>query len=339
MSKLKVFKILGLVSAISIALIGVWVWQARKTSEVNQQITAVVANRDLKIEFLLDGSLQIEKYEPGFSVGGKIAQVLVKEGDTVKRGQWLVTLDSTEAQKNLEKVLRDFSKERNDFDETTLVEYADNELTDSLKRILENNQWDLEKAVLDVELKDLALRQSRLLSPIDGVVGLVEVKPGDVVSTQSSSAGIVVVNPDVLSFVSFAEESEVLKIDQTQKVSVILDAYEKNILPAALTFVSPIASIDSNGLTSYKVAAEIENPESLRLIDGMEGSLRFVTKEVSGVLSIPNKAVYTEQSKSYVDKVEAGESIKIEIQTGFTDGKYVEVINGVQAGEEVVVRN
>ena len=81
--------------------------------------------------------------------------------DRVKAYQAIAQLDSREVQKNLEKVLRDYSAERNDFEEMWRVTYKgikdpQTALTDTVKRILEKNQWDLEKAVLDVELKHLA---------------------------------------------------------------------------------------------------------------------------------------------------------------------------------------
>lgn len=311
-------------------------WLMRPKTEIVQPTLAKVIKKDLQVSFTLDGEVVAETYEPKLTISGRVQSVLVKEGQSVKKGQWLLTLDQTEAQKNLEKALRDYSKERNDFDEATQVTYADTDLTDTLKRILEKNQWDLELSVMDVELKDLALKESRLLAPASGVVAKIEVKPGDVVSTQNQASLVTIAVPNSLSFEASAEEAEVLKIDEGQSVYVTLDTYPKERLTAELSFVAPIAERDSNGIVSYPVTAKL-NPGTTKILDGMEGTLTFVTKEVPDVLTIPNTAVYRESEKSYVDVMVGDKISRREIKTGFTNGKEVEVKSGLETGEQVVI--
>jgi len=299
--------------------------------------TAKVVKTDLKISFSIDGKLVIDTYEPGFSLSGQVSQVYVKEGDIVNRGQWLASLDMQEAQKNLEKVLRDYSIERNDFDEAKYVTYDGKILTDTLKRILEKNQWDLDKAIFDVELKDIVLKQSKLVAPVSGMVAKINVKPGSTVSTQNQTPAAIIVIPDSIKFEAYAEEDDVLKIEDGQTTQIKLDSYD-TVFPAKLEFVSPISTIDSNGLSSYEVVAGIENSQNFRLIDGMEGSLYFVTKEVNEVLAIPNKAIFRENNQSYVTVIDSeGKIQKVKVETGFTDGKSVEVKKGLSQGQQVLL--
>ena len=108
-----------------------------------------------------------------FQTSGLLAWVGIKEGDYVNKWQAIAQLDRRELQKSLEKTMRDYSKQRNDFEEMYRVTYLGQKpqdaLTDTAKRILEKNQWDLEKSVLDVELKDIALKLATLVSPIEGM--------------------------------------------------------------------------------------------------------------------------------------------------------------------------
>jgi len=313
---------------------------AASAKDAAAQKTAKVIKTDLKIAFSIDGKLVIDSYEPNFSVSGKIAKVLVKEGDVVKKGQWLALLDTQEAQKDLEKSLLDYSKERNDFDQDTQVTYADKVITDTFKRILEKNQWDLSRAVLDVELSNLAIQQSKLVAPIEGVVAAINIKAGGYASTQNQTPAITIVQPDSLQFIAYAEEDDVLRITEEQSTNIVLQAYPKDQFPAKVVFVSPRATLDTNGIASYKVAADIENQKNLKLIDGMEGSLSFVAKEVKNVLAIPNKSIIRENNQTYVlVKKENAELVKTAIQTAFTDGKNVEVTSGLELGQEVVVGN
>lgn len=329
-----------ILAVIILVLLSLFIFYRLNSSSTQEEIqTAKVVKTDLKIAFSIDGNLTIDSYEPGFTVSGKVVKVNVKEGDMVTKGQLLASLDAREAQKNFEKAMRDYSIERNGFDESKFVTYADSVNTDTLTRILENNQWDLEKAVLDVELKNLAISQSNLYSPVDGMIAQINVKTGSSVSTQNQTPAMVIVNPDSLSFVAYAEEDDVLKIKDGQTAQITLDSYDETF-PAELTFVSPLSTEDSNGISSYKVTANIENPNEKRLIDGMEGSIYFVTKEVKNVTVVPNKAIYREGNQSFVSVIDSDGNIeKVQVETGFTDGKSVEVKKGLKVGQEVVLLN
>ena len=110
-----------------------------------------------KTEFLQNTLLfrqnQAEKaVELKFQASGKLTWVGAKEGDTVTAYQALAGLDRREVQKNLEKALRDYSSERNDFEQTWRVTYdgktPNDAFNDTVKRILEKTNGILEKAVL-----------------------------------------------------------------------------------------------------------------------------------------------------------------------------------------------
>jgi RND family efflux transporter MFP subunit len=323
-----------------ILLLGVsWYLISKNKTVVEPLQTAKVVKGDLSISFSIDGKLVGDIYEPTFVLGGKVNQVFVKEGDYVKAGQWIATLDTEEAQKNLEKLLRDYSSKRNDFEEITGVTYVNTVVTDTIRRILEKNQWDLEKAVIDVELKNIALKQSRLIAPVSGIVANLNIKIGDVVSTQNQTPIVTIVKSNIFSFVAYAEESDALKIDKDQIVKISFEAYDDKDYLANRYFLSPVAEIDSNGLTTYKVTAYLDTPKDVKLMDGMEGSILFITKEVKDVITIPNKAVYRENNKSYVDVINDHKEIsKVEIETGFTDGKSVEVTKGLTIDQNVITR-
>jgi len=330
-----------LIVAMALLVAGVatfYIYNKSKATDVIYE-TSKAVKKDLRIEFGIDGQIVAETYEPKFLIAGRIKNVLVKEGDVVKQGQWLATLDVAEAQKNLEKVLRDYSKQRNDFEEDKSVTYQDANVTDTIKRILEKNQWDLEKSVLDVEIKDLALAESRLKAPIAGVVAKIEVKPGDTVSTQNQTNIITIIKPGELVFEASAEETDILKIDEGQTIKVSLDTYPKDSFAAKLLFVSPVAERDASGIVSYPIKATITDSQGKKILDGMEGSVNFITKEVLGVVTVPNMSVYRENNESYVDVVEGDNKVvKTAVVTGFTNGREVEIKSGIEVGKVVQIK-
>jgi HlyD family secretion protein/macrolide-specific efflux system membrane fusion protein len=117
-----------------------------------------------------------------FQMGGKLVYLGAKAGDTVSAGQTIATLDQRQMQDNLTTALRDYSKQRNTFDQTVQDNGGrtpEGALNDDMKRILENNQYDLDKAVISVDLQNLAKEDSVLTTPIAGIVTRADVQtPG-----------------------------------------------------------------------------------------------------------------------------------------------------------------
>ena len=302
----------------------------------NLRETSLVKQGNVSVSISTDGMTHIEKHDLSFEIGGVIRNVTVKEGDTVSAWQTLAYLDIAEAQKNLEKSMRDYLKERTDFDEGEQVTYSNIALTDTFKRILDKNQWDLEKSVLDVELKDIAMKKSYLTTPIDGIVAQVNYQAGDIVSTQNNSTVLTVVNENSFNFESYVEDVDALKIKKDMAARVSLDAIEGTIVDGVVSFVSPLAKLDENGLSTYKVLISF-NDENLHLIDGLSGEAEIISKEAKNVLIIPNKAVTREGIASIVFLKQGDNFIKKTIKLGFTNGSDVEVISGLVKGDEVLL--
>lgn len=320
-----------------IALSG-WYWftTLQKTPPVEIK-TATVTKGDLKISTEIDGATSVDRRDLKFNVNGKVARIVVKEGQEVKKGQLLISLDTQDVQKNLESSLKDYSIARNTFDQTDQVTYADKVLTDTVKRSLDNSQYTLDKSVIAVELKNISLKESYLYAPIAGTVSAINIKEGEVTNTQNGGSVITITRQEDMSFESMAEDIDVLKISSDQKVEVKLDAIPNVVFPATVDFVSTLAQVDQNGLSTYKVRVKVTDYRGYKILDGMSGQAVFITKEKSGVLIVPNKSVFREGGKSYVTKKSGDTFEKVVVSTGFTDGKSVEVTSGLVIGDVVVV--
>jgi multidrug efflux pump subunit AcrA (membrane-fusion protein) len=165
-------KILLIFILIAISSVGLYAYQKTGSATKTATKSTAVKMGSLKISFAIDGKTSIERRDLKFTVNGKISRINVKEGQEVKRGQLLMSLDTQDVQKNLQKDLKDFLITRNSFEQTTQVTYpsggyVDNK--DTIKRVLENTQYSLDKSVLDVEIRNIALKESYLYAPIDGL--------------------------------------------------------------------------------------------------------------------------------------------------------------------------
>lgn len=316
---------------------GFYLYGFQQTKTKKEVKTTSVRMGNLKIAFSIDGKTAIERRDLKFTLSGKVSNIAVKEGQEVKKWQYLMALDTQDVQKNLEKNLKDYLITRNTFDQTGQVTYPAGALNDTMKRVLENTQYTLDKSVLDVEIKNIALKESYLYSPIDGIVSAINIKEGEATNTQNGGVVVTITKPNSLAFESFAEDTDILKINKDQKTVIKIDAIQNVSFPSQVEFISNLATTDQNGLSSYKIRTSITDQKGYALLDGMAGQIQFITKEKSGILIIPNGAVYRKNNLSYVTRLEENKPKETLITTGFTDGKEVEVSSGLNQGDTIII--
>ncbi len=269
-----------------------------------------------------------------FQTSGQLAWIGVKEGDQVKKWQTLASLDKRELQLNLQKYLLDFSKERQDFDEDQKTTYRDKTLTDTISRILAKNQSDLDKAVLDVEIKDLAVKLATLVSPIDGIITNIDIPvPG--VNIISTAANFTVADPENLVFEAEIDETDIGKLKLGQTGRLILDAFPNTPFNLTVDSIDFNSSTDAAGSTIYLVKFNLTNDTDLSYRLGMNGEVIITTNQKEAVLTVPIEAV----SNNQIQLVEANQITQQTVVTGIESDTEVEIISGLTADQLVVIGN
>ncbi len=286
-----------------------------------------------KESLTLSGEISAEeKTTLRFQTSGRLTWVGVKVGDYVKKYQALASLDQRETQKNLEKALRDYSKERRDFEEDKEVTYKSSVKTDTVRRILEKNQFDLEKAVLDVELKQLAVELSTLTSPIEGIVTKIS-SPYAGVNVTPAQAEIEIVNPNTVYFSAVADQTEVAQIKKDLQGEIVLDSYPDEKIQGSISNISFTPKEGETG-TVYEVKVIFSKDNSdytYRL--GMTGDVNFAIGQSKKIIIIPTSFIKVENKKKYV--LVGDQKIKTNIKTGKTIDSSVEVISGLKEGDTI----
>jgi macrolide-specific efflux system membrane fusion protein len=149
------------------AIIGYFFFSQPKKEEKTYEAT----KKNLKEELVFSGKIDAEeKAVLRFQTSGRLAWVGVKEGQTVKKYQAIASLDQRDLKNRLDKYLNTYAKQRNSFDQTiddyqkTWTTAPDKLIADKAKRILENSQYDLNNAVLDVEYQNFTLIRQSLVA-------------------------------------------------------------------------------------------------------------------------------------------------------------------------------
>ena len=273
-----------------------------------------------------------------FQSSGRISWVGVKEGDYVKKFQGIASLDQNELQKNLKKYMNTYLKERWDYDQTREDKQIKNigGLSEDARReairVFDKAQFDLDNAVLDVELKEIALRYSYLYTPIEGLVVRVD-SPFAGVNITPAQAEFEVINPSTIYFSATADQSDVVGLKQGMSGEIVLDAYPDNDIPGEITMISFIPKTGETG-TAYKVKIKMNaDNANYPFKYGMTGDISFVTQNKNNVLSIPTSYIKSEKNNKYVLKEEQGKRIKTYVKTGSEIDSETIITTGLKEGD------
>jgi HlyD family secretion protein len=184
----------------------------------------------------------------------------------------------------------------------------------------------LDKALYSVE-------QATLKSPIDGEVALLNYKAGDIIDKNNASDPVIkIINTNTLFIEVNVEEGDINDLVVGQKAVATFDSSDGIELNGEVSYISLISATSGNGIVTYLVRIIFEKPEGVVIREGMTASIEFIVKEAEQVLTIPVGAVRNIDGKPSVELV--GGEIR-SVATGFTDGKYVEVISGLSEGEKI----
>jgi multidrug efflux pump subunit AcrA (membrane-fusion protein) len=231
---------------------------------------------------------------------GVVAAVNVAEGEHVRRGRLLMTLNSG----------------------SVTAAFAQQEIARQNKLYAEHN----------TSLKNLQNAQAQLallqvVSPLSGTVVSLNVKPGEAVDAKTVVAEVMDLNRLVVKTAVPEAESDQLR--PGEPVQVFTDPPVR----ARLSFVSPTVDTANGTVTAWALL-----PPGSGLRPGRFVSLRIATAIHANCLAAPEASVVTdEQGRSVLALVHGDEATQIAVQTGFRENGRVEVsAAGLQAGGTVV---
>ncbi len=332
----KVFSIVIL--AIFIIAVG-WPTGKKVTTKPEQKYeTAKVQKEDLTDTVSASGTIQAEnQVELKFQTSGLLSWVGVKEGDKVRKWQAIASLDKRELEQTLLKTLRDYSKERNDFEESSQVTYKDQIVTDTIKRILEKNQWDLDKAIADVEIKNLAVKLATIATPIEGIVTHIDSSVAGVNITPAT-ATFTIADPSKMKFIANVDEGDIGKVKVGQKITLVLDAYFDQEIEGEVGKIAFASTTTKGGGTAYPIEVYLPENKDLQFKVGMNGDLEIIISGVKDVLTIPSEAITEKEDKKFIRVIEGRQIKEVEVETGLTTDTKTQITKGLTEGETVIVR-
>jgi multidrug efflux pump subunit AcrA (membrane-fusion protein) len=189
----------------------------------------------------------------------------------------------------------------------------------------------IDQAKADVSNARIYAGYSRLTSPINGVV---VAKHVDVGSMATPGAPLLTIENDAnYQLEVSAEESQLGKIHLGDQASVTIEALGNQQLTCSVVEIVP--AVDPNS-RSYTVKLSLPNITGQQLRSGIYGKARFVSG-ARNVLSVPQKAITQNGQLVSVFVVDQSGTARMRlIKTGEKIGERVEVLSGLNDGEQIV---
>lgn len=180
------------------------------------------------------------------------------------------------------------------------------------------------------------LSKTIILSPINGVVTKQDGKVGEIIAASKDIASVI--SDAKFEIEANIPEADIAKIKLKDSADVTLDTYGNDMI-----FRAQIAKIDPaetiiEGVATYKVTLYfIDNDDRIR--SGMTANIDILTAEKNNVISIPQRAVISNDGEKIVRILNDNNSIKeVAVKTGLTDSSgNIEIVEGINEGDRVII--
>lgn len=266
---------------------------------------------------------------------------LESSADEIKEmEQEVVSLQTSLAEKQKEEQLGNIEAKKS-YD-TRMIHYNNasevfNIQTELVESDLQNAQYEYEQAKKKQTDFDSYIVDGIVSAGYSGVITEVSVSAGDTIENKQTLLALndykeVSISVDI-------KEEDMEQVEIGKEANVYIAAFAEENFTGKVTGIGDATVNSSTSAITYPVEVTIEG-ELSGIYENMTGEVTFTTKEVKEVVQVSNRAINREGSKSYVKiRDENGTVVKKEVETGFSDGIRVEIIEGLSEGDIVLVES
>lgn len=313
-------------------------------------VTVVLANKqDYPVKFSANGVVTaLNIVDVRSQISSVIAKVHIKEGQFVKAGETLFTLDNRTEVVNLQKAQAQLDKELATLAENQRQLTRSKELfekkfqsqstVDSSQTLVSAQQSVVDAAKAAVAAAKVNLSYSKIVAPASGRTGLINVYPGSLVQPNATGSALVTITqmspmaitfplpqrslPDALASMKRGDSEAFARIPETEKV-----------LKGKLQFVDNVVDPASG---TVKVKAVFDNKDML-LWPGAYANIDLSVLTLKDAVVIPQEALVIGTSATSVYVIDADNNAEMRpVHVDYSYGKDA-IVTGLQSGAKVIV--
>ena len=297
---------------------------AKRVLNVN---ATVIRPQLLTDEILISGSLlPDEEVNLSFETSGKIIEINFQEGTFVKKGDLLAKVNDKPLQAQLKRLMAQLKlAEDRVYRQSALLE------RDAVsKEAYEKVKTELATLNADIDLVKANILQTELRAPLDGIIGLRQISVGTYASPSTIVAKLTKICPLEVEFAVPERYANDVKSGANLDFSLegVLNPYQAKVY-ARESKIDPVTH-------TLTIRALYPNSEST-VLPGRYASIRLKKQEIEDALAIPSEAIVPEMGKDKVFLYKAGKAQPVEIKTGLRTESQVQVVDGLQSGDTIIV--
>lgn len=258
---------------------------------------------------------------------GKLTAVNFELGSHVAQGAIVAQVDNRSLQLSLEAA--QLAKSKSDKDFSRYKALLEGEATTEVN--FQDAQLNAQNAANQIEQIQKQMADNRIKSPVSGQIVSKLKEAGEYVNPGTVLGHVVDINRLKVNVMISENDAYTLKIGAPVKVTT--DIYPGTAFEGKVTFISAQGDAAHN----YQVEIALDNRKDHSLRAGTFAYVNFNRKSSEGLLLIPRSALVESMKDPKVYVVKNGNAAIRQITVGGEMGNQIEVLKGLNAGEQIIV--
>ena len=180
------------------------------------------------------------------------------------------------------------------------------------------------------------LDDSKLKSPISGLVALVNVIEGE--DVQAGTTIMEIVDTSSVEIDGIVDEVDVLLVSEGIPTEVTFDALPGQVFAGFVSEISPAAD-SQQGVVTYPIKIQVDLPATLLLREGLTAVAKIILSEEKDVLMVPQQSLYGSFDQPTVRVMTDSGVVERPVELGNSDDFWVAVHQGLEEGEQVLMES
>ena len=273
-------------------------------------------------------ALNIALVTPRNGTGGQVKEIFVKKGDMVKKGQLLLKLDDVVLQQQLATAKQQLAFAKNLYERRKNL--WDQQIGSEVELVTAKNQVD--QAQMSVDLINRQIELTRVYADISGVADVVNIRLGELFTGNNQ---LVIVNTSELKAVAQVPENYLEKVKVGSNVKVVIPELNNKTIDTKISVTGK--TIDASTRSFY---VEAKLPYDKQFYPNQIVLIKIQDYTTPKALTIPANSLQNDDKGKYVMiAVKEGDRLvarKKPINIGLIYGDRVEVLSGIQAGDNII---
>ena len=312
--------------------------------------TDVVTRRDMGSSVLATGIIKPRtgaEVRVGSRVSGILKRLHVNIGDRVEKGQLLGELDQTEFNARYNEALAALENAKAELNYAVLDldrqrslkknNFASQDNVDAAERVYDVAESVVKQAKANLDYARIQLGYTRIYAPISGVVASVSTQEGETVAASfTAPTFVIIIDLERLEVQAYVDETDIGRIEKGQRATFTVDTYPGIDFDGKVTAIYPKAEMKDN-VVNYITIIDITGSGDYTLRPEMTTTVRIFQQNRPQVPTVPKRAVFRESGDKFVYVLNGTQRVKRRVDTGWTDGKFIEITRGLEQGEKIII--